>query len=748
MPNVDGSVVIATDLDNKTTEKKLHKLTKEIEKMEKTISDSEAKKSPLVQRAEELQVKIKAARAEAARYQKEWVAGAAGTDHQESQAIAKAQQLEAEHAGIVAQIDKIDAKLLPAYEKLDAAKQEAGGLAQKLSESSRYSDALGKAQAKMEKSMKRFSLRLREVVRSALIFTLITQSLAAFRDWMGKVIKTNDEAAASVAKLKGALLTMVQPLLQIIIPAFITLVDLLTRLVSIIAQVFAALSGTTLDNTAKSAEALNAETEALEGVGSAAKKANKQLASFDEINKLSAGTSGGAASSEIAPDFSGIEAVADGQLKNILSLVKAIGAGLLSWRIGKALGLSQKETLALFVAIIGAITLAENLFSAWTEGVSWKNLAGSLAGLAMLAGGLYVALGSVASGISLVVGSIALLLTAFRDAYTNGWNLQNLFMGVSGILAGGLGIAVLTGSWIPLLISAIGALMLAITTSMGQGEALLQGLQMMLQGFLDFFVGIFTGDITRAIGGIQLLCQGLNMAIFSILESMKLALLSFLDWLDAQTNGKFSAIIGGVKNLIIALFTAVQTAASGLVEAVKQILTGLLQFLFGVFTANWMLAWEGMKEIFHGIVNGIITFFEGMVNLIMTGLNGLIGILNQLIMKAVAILSFFGLIDKDDEIPQIPLLKQFQLPRLAQGAVIPPNREFLAVLGDQRSGTNIEAPLSTIEEAVENVLNRRDGTGRGEQTIILECDKVQFAKLVYKLNQSESKRHGVSLVGV
>ena len=33
---------------------------------------------------------------------------------------------------------------------------------------------------------------------------------------------------------------------------------------------------------------------------------------------------------------------------------------------------------------------------------------------------------------------------------------------------------------------------------------------------------------------------------------------------------------------------------------------------------------------------------------------------------------------------------------LAQGAVIPPNREFLAVLGDQRSGPNIEAPLSTI----------------------------------------------------
>ncbi len=44
------------------------------------------------------------------------------------------------------------------------------------------------------------------------------------------------------------------------------------------------------------------------------------------------------------------------------------------------------------------------------------------------------------------------------------------------------------------------------------------------------------------------------------------------------------------------------------------------------------------------------------------------------------------------------------IPHLAQGAVIPPNREFLAVLGDQRHGTNVEAPLSTIQEAVAAVM--------------------------------------------
>ena len=45
------------------------------------------------------------------------------------------------------------------------------------------------------------------------------------------------------------------------------------------------------------------------------------------------------------------------------------------------------------------------------------------------------------------------------------------------------------------------------------------------------------------------------------------------------------------------------------------------------------------------------------------------------------------------------------IPRLAKGAVLPANKPFLAVLGDQRHGTNIEAPLSTIQEAVAEVMD-------------------------------------------
>ena len=46
-----------------------------------------------------------------------------------------------------------------------------------------------------------------------------------------------------------------------------------------------------------------------------------------------------------------------------------------------------------------------------------------------------------------------------------------------------------------------------------------------------------------------------------------------------------------------------------------------------------------------------------------------------------------------------------QIPYLAQGAVLPPNKPFMAVVGDQKHGTNIEAPLATIQEAVSAVMS-------------------------------------------
>ena len=90
------------------------------------------------------------------------------------------------------------------------------------------------------------------------------------------------------------------------------------------------------------------------------------------------------------------------------------------------------------------------------------------------------------------------------------------------------------------------------------------------------------------------------------------------------------------------------------------------------------------------------------------------------------------------------LFKIPHIPRLAQGAVIPPNREFLAVLGDQTTGTNIEAPLETIKQALHEVIAESGGTG-GEITLRLVAGKGFVRDLRVELVKENSRR-GVKLV--
>lgn len=91
-----------------------------------------------------------------------------------------------------------------------------------------------------------------------------------------------------------------------------------------------------------------------------------------------------------------------------------------------------------------------------------------------------------------------------------------------------------------------------------------------------------------------------------------------------------------------------------------------------------------------------------------------------------------------------------QIPKLASGAVIRGGNPFMAILGDQRAGqTNVEAPLSTIEKAVENAMSRRGYDG-GNLTINLNWDGETFARVSLQDFLSEMKRQGldVDVLGV
>ena len=86
------------------------------------------------------------------------------------------------------------------------------------------------------------------------------------------------------------------------------------------------------------------------------------------------------------------------------------------------------------------------------------------------------------------------------------------------------------------------------------------------------------------------------------------------------------------------------------------------------------------------------------------------------------------------------------VPALANGAVISPNNQFLALLGDQKSGVNVETPLSTMIDAFNKALDARGGTGNNNTPINLYIDGTKFARITNAYNSSETRRRGVNLV--
>ncbi len=154
-------------------------------------------------------------------------------------------------------------------------------------------------------------------------------------------------------------------------------------------------------------------------------------------------------------------------------------------------------------------------------------------------------------------------------------------------------------------------------------------------------------------------------------------------------------------NKVISIFGDLLGQVSDNIGMVVDVLRNLVEFVAGVFTGDWDRAWGGVKGIFVSIWNGMVDNVEFLINGMINGINGMFARLNSF---QITIPPWVPAIGGNSLGFNIPPIGQVNIPRLAQGAVIPPNREFLAVLGDQRHGTNIEAPLETIKQAVAEVV--------------------------------------------
>jgi hypothetical protein len=542
------------------------------------------------------------------------------------------------------------------------------------------------------------------------------------------------------------------------------------------------------ENTDKTAENIEQQVENQKDLN---KEMKKTLAGFDDIQILSANTANTAENTSggldsglqgiggdlggTAPDGSAYVEEIDETLTAIMGIVAlslaAVGlillfTGHIAWGIG-------------FI-IAGAATLTVTMASASEFGydgiIQMLTTIMGVAGGALLAIGIMllwlgvttgIAIGMIIAGGALIVSAVA-AQAAFAPDDIAAW--LSLIMGIAGGALLALGVILCMVGSIPIGVGMIIAGAVSLVSAVALNfDAVVEA----IKGPIGVITAIVSGALL--VLGIILVCAGVLPLGIGLIAAgaIGLATVVAINWnaiIEALrgTIGTITAIVSGALlvlgiilvctgvgiplgiGLILAGAAGLATVAAvnwnAIVDWVKRAWEAVKAFwnkyIAPVFTAKFWLdlakkCGNGLIGGFEAAINGIIGMFETMINWIVKGLNKI---------------SF----DVPDWVPgiggkkfgfNIPKAKfdRVSIPRLAQGAVIPANREFLAVLGDQKQGVNIEAPLQTIVDAFNIALAQNGNAGGGKTEVVLEIDGREFGRAVVEQGNRENRRIGSRL---
>ena len=160
-------------------------------------------------------------------------------------------------------------------------------------------------------------------------------------------------------------------------------------------------------------------------------------------------------------------------------------------------------------------------------------------------------------------------------------------------------------------------------------------------------------------------------------------------------------ILEGLRQVFAKTFQNIGNLVFDIMEHVINAVSGAVVLLSGILSGDWSKIWEGMGKVCKSTVNVIIGLLNGLIAALTGALNGVFKLLNKVSVKVPDWVP--GLGGKTFGF-QLKTLTAPQIPYLAKGAVLPANKPFLAMVGDQKHGTNVEAPLTTIQEAVALVM--------------------------------------------
>lgn len=221
-------------------------------------------------------------------------------------------------------------------------------------------------------------------------------------------------------------------------------------------------------------------------------------------------------------------------------------------------------------------------------------------------------------------------------------------------------------------------------------------------------------------------------------------ILPVVNWLVEKLGPTFSNIFSLVGDVIGTALGVISDVAKGIIKA----LGGIVDFLAGVFTADWKRAWEGIKTVFSGISDAIVGIFKGAVNLVIDAVNFLIRQLNKV---KVDVPDWVGkLPGMPDDIGSIGFNVP-TIPKLAKGGLA--YGPTLAMVGDNRGAAadpEVISPLSKLQEMlgssnqalVDVLLMILDALRSGDKETVIKVGETELGRVVARAIGAAERQAG------
>lgn len=624
------------------------------------------------------------------------------------------------------------------------------------------------------------SASLSSIARKAAVFSIAALGLRKIGSSIMEVAKRNATFNASIENLNSVVSGFLGGVVSVMLPGLISAVNLLAGILERVAGLVDSIFGSNIagaiqqsrsnasnsiqqSNAQKSAEYANnlakAQQNQAKSAGKLAKKqkeANRQIMGFDELNVLANESADDLTDSmdnyipedieppqlaqdwtqNLVPDagiFSGIldwlDQLRDRILNDVEGPFARIREGLQLIKTGWdeiVRGIQTGDWALVWKGIgdivIGALYVIEGALGAfldWFDQLTGGRFHESIEGLKLMLHGIVEFIEGVLRGdFALAFQGLHDVVNGFVEVFKGLWNSLVTWLDE------------ITGGRFHDILESVRTMM----------NDVWEGIRAILDGAIMFLEGVFSGDVGKAADGLKMIVSGLVDAISGFVlgacNAIKEIVSGVFGWLR-DTFPQLSPLLDFLEGTVRGAIDGIVTFIDGALGAVKGIVSGLIDIIVGIITGSNGRIIDGIKSICYGLLSLIEGAINGIISIVFGFFNGVIGAINSI--PGVS----FGYL----EAPRV------DIPRLASGAVIPPNREFLAVLGDQKSGTNVEAPESLIRKIVREesggvdplmlqqvIMEAISQAAKGDAVMVLNIDGETLARAVSKGNASLARR--------